>query len=108
MALAADWLTSAWDQNAGLYVASPTVAVLEEIAGRWLNGLFGLPEDAGVGFVTGGQMANFTGLAAARHALLARAGWNVSEQGCSGPRSSTSSSARRCTSRSSARCASWG
>jgi glutamate/tyrosine decarboxylase-like PLP-dependent enzyme len=84
VALAADWLTSAWDQNAGLYVASPTVAVLEEIAGRWLNGLFGLPAEAAVGFVTGGQMANFTGLAAARHALLARAGWNVSEQGLYG------------------------
>ena len=53
VALAADWLTSAWDQNAGLYVASPTVAVLEDTAGRWLNGLFGLPPDAGVGFVTG-------------------------------------------------------
>src|SRR5215475_6788579 len=63
VALAADWLTSAWDQNAGLYVVSPTVAVLEETAGRWLNALLGLPIEAGVGFVTGGQMANFTGLA---------------------------------------------
>ena len=84
VALAADWLTSAWDQNAGLYVASPTVAVVEDTAGRWLNELFGLPRDAGVGFVTGGQMANFTGLAAARHALLARAGWDVSDQGLFG------------------------
>src|SRR5215470_16325887 len=84
VALAADWLSSAWDQNAGLYVASPTVAVLEETAGRWLNGLFGLPSTAAVGFVTGGQMANFTGLCAARHALLARAGWDVSEQGLFG------------------------
>jgi len=84
VALAADWLSSAWDQNAGLYVTSPTVAVLEETAGRWLNALFGLPVSAGVGFVTGGQMANFTGLAAARHALLARAGWNVSEDGLYG------------------------
>jgi len=84
VALAADWLTSAWDQNAGLYVASPTVAVIEDTAGRWLNGLFGLPPDAGVGFVTGGQMANFTGLIAARHALLASAGWDVSEQGLFG------------------------
>ena len=81
VALAADWLTSAWDQNAGLYVVSPTVAVLEDTAGRWLNTLLGLPVEAGVGFVTGGQMANFTGLAAARYALLARAGWDVSEQG---------------------------
>jgi glutamate/tyrosine decarboxylase-like PLP-dependent enzyme len=84
VALAADWLASAWDQNAGLYVASPTVAVLEDTAGRWLNALFGLPRDAAVGFVTGGQMANFTGLAAARHALLARSGWDVSEQGLFG------------------------
>ncbi|HSP19265.1 MAG TPA: aminotransferase class V-fold PLP-dependent enzyme, partial [Myxococcaceae bacterium] len=84
MALAADWLTSAWDQNAGLYVTSPTVAVLEETAGRWLNALFGISSEAGVGFVTGGQMANFTGLAAARHALLARAGWNVAEDGLFG------------------------
>ncbi len=84
VALAADWLTSAWDQNCGLYVLSPTVAVLEETAGRWLNGLFGLPVDAGVGFVTGGQMANFTCLASARYALLGRAGWDVSEQGLFG------------------------
>ena len=84
VALAADWLTSAWDQNAGLYIASPTVAVLEETAGRWLNGLFDLPPEAAVGFVTGGQMANFTGLAAARHALLARTGWDVSDQGLFG------------------------
>src|SRR5215470_16670814 len=84
VALAADWLTSAWDQNVGLYVASPTVAVLEETAGRWLNDLFGLPRDGGVGFVTGGQMANFTGLCAARHALLAHAGWDVSDRGLFG------------------------
>src|SRR5215813_2290128 len=84
VALAADWLTSAWDQNCGLYIASPTVGVLEDIAGRWLNDIFGLPRDAGVGFVTGGQMANFTGLCAARHALLARAGWDVSERGLFG------------------------
>jgi glutamate/tyrosine decarboxylase-like PLP-dependent enzyme len=84
VALAADWLTSAWDQNAGLYVVSPTVAVLEETAGRWLNALLGLPVDAGVGFVTGGQMANFTGLAAARYELLSHVGWDVSEQGLFG------------------------
>ena len=84
VALAADWLTSAWDQNVGLYIASPTVAVLEETAGRWLNGLLGLPADSAVGFVTGGQMANFTGLAAGRHALLAKAGWDVSDQGLFG------------------------
>src|SRR5215470_13344273 len=84
VALAADWLASAWDQNAGLYVASPTVAVLEDTAGQWLNALFGLPPDAAAGFVTGGQMANFTGLCAARHALLARAGWDVSDRGLFG------------------------
>ncbi|HVP63209.1 MAG TPA: aminotransferase class V-fold PLP-dependent enzyme [Myxococcaceae bacterium] len=84
VALGADWLTSAWDQNCGLYVLSPTVAVLEDTAGRWLNGLLGLPVDAGVGFVTGGQMANFTGLSAARHALLGRMGWDVSDQGLYG------------------------
>ncbi|HZX40341.1 MAG TPA: pyridoxal-dependent decarboxylase, partial [Myxococcaceae bacterium] len=81
VALGADWLTSAWDQNCGLYVLSPTIAVLEDTAGRWLNGLLGLPVDAGVGFVTGGQMANFTALSAARHALLSRVGWDVSDQG---------------------------
>ncbi len=84
VALGADWLTSAWDQNCGLYILSPTVAVLEDIAGRWLNGLLGLPVDAGVGFVTGGQMANFTGLSAARHALLSRVGWDVSDHGLYG------------------------
>ena len=84
VALGADWLTSAWDQNCGLYVLSPTIAVLEDTAGRWLNALLRLPIDAGVGFVTGGQMANFTGLSAARHALLSRVGWDVSEQGLYG------------------------
>jgi glutamate/tyrosine decarboxylase-like PLP-dependent enzyme len=84
VALGADWLTSAWDQNCGLYVLSPTIAVLEDTAGRWLNGLLGLPVDAGVGFVTGGQMANFTALSAARHALLSRVGWDVSDQGLYG------------------------
>ena len=83
-ALAADWLTSAWDQNAGLYAASPAASVVEETAAGWLLDLLGLPPDAGVGFVTGCQMANFTCLAAARHALLRRAGWNVEERGLQG------------------------
>jgi glutamate/tyrosine decarboxylase-like PLP-dependent enzyme len=83
-ALAADWLSAAWDQCAGLYVLSPAAAVVEEIAGAWLLDLFGLPRTASVGFVTGCQMANFTGLAAARHAVLARAGWNVEDQGLIG------------------------
>ena len=84
VALAADWMTSAWDQNCGLYILSPTAAVLEETAGRWLNGLLGLPVDSGVGFVTGGQMANFTCLSAARWAVLSRAGWDVSDRGLFG------------------------
>jgi glutamate/tyrosine decarboxylase-like PLP-dependent enzyme len=83
-ALAADWLSAAWDQCAGLYVLSPAAAVVEEVAGAWLLDLFGLPRTASVGFVTGCQMANFTGLAAARHTVLARAGWNVEDQGLIG------------------------
>ena len=67
-ALAADWLTSAWDQNAGLYVLSPAAAVAEEVAAAWLVELLGLPAGTSVGFVTGATMANFTALAAARHA----------------------------------------
>ena len=82
-ALAADWLTSAWDQNAGLYATSPAAAVVEGVAAAWLLDLLGLPP-ASVGFVTGCQMANFTGLAAGRHAVLARAGWQVEENGLSG------------------------
>ena len=73
-ALAADWLTSAWDQNAGLYVISPAAAVAEEVAGGWLVELLGLPAGTSVGFVTGATMANFTALAAARRAVLARDG----------------------------------
>jgi len=76
-ALAADWLTSAWDQNASLYVAGPAAAVVEEVAGAWLKELLGLSADTSHAFVTGAQMANTTALAAARHHLLARAGWDV-------------------------------
>jgi glutamate/tyrosine decarboxylase-like PLP-dependent enzyme len=83
-ALAADWLASAWDQNAALHIASPAAATVEDVAAAWLLDLLGLPESASVGFVTGGQMANFTCLAAARHAVLARAGWNVEENGLQG------------------------
>jgi len=84
VAVAADWLTSAWDQNAGIYVTSPAASVVEDIAREWLLELFDLPRTAGVGFVTGGQMANFTALAAARHGVLRRAGWNVEENGLAG------------------------
>ena len=80
-ALAADWLTSTWDQNAGLYVLGPAAAVVEEVAGAWMADLLGLPPHVSVGYVTGAQMANVTALAAALHAVLGRAGWDVSSAG---------------------------
>ena len=83
-ALAADWLVSTWDQDAGLYACGPAAAVVEDVAAAWLLDLFGLPATCGVGFVTGGQMANFTGIAAGRHAVLARAGYDVEEDGLRG------------------------
>ena len=76
-ALAADWLTSTWDQNAGLYVGGPSASVVEEVAREWLVELLGLPRDASIGFVTGCQMAHVTALAAARFHVLAAAGWDV-------------------------------
>ena len=79
--VAADWLVSAWDQNACLYVTSPAASVMEDIVSGWIVELLGLPATAGVGFVTGCHMANFTCLAAARHEVLHRAGWNVETQG---------------------------
>ena len=84
VALAADWLTSTWDQNGGGYAVSPSLSVAEEVAGRWLREVLGLPAQASVGFVTGCQMAHFTCLAAARHAVLARAGWDVEGDGLHG------------------------
>jgi glutamate/tyrosine decarboxylase-like PLP-dependent enzyme len=83
-ALAADWLTSTWDQNAVLYVTSPAAAVAEEVAADWLVDLLGLPAGTSAGFVTGATMANFTAIAAARHAVLARAGWDVDRHGLQG------------------------
>jgi glutamate/tyrosine decarboxylase-like PLP-dependent enzyme len=83
-ALAADWLTSAWDQNAGLYVAAPAASVIEEVCGTWLIELFGLPQKVSYGFVTGCQMANFTALAAARHSVLEAVGWDVEADGLVG------------------------
>jgi glutamate/tyrosine decarboxylase-like PLP-dependent enzyme len=83
-ALAADWLTTVWDQNAGLYAAAPAAAVVEEVAANWLVELFGLPSSTSVGFVTGAQMANFTGLAAARHEVLRRTDWDVERDGLIG------------------------
>lgn len=84
VAVAADWLTSAWDQNAGLFAASPALAVVEEVAARWLLELLDLPPRSGVGFVTGCQMAHFTCLAAARGEMLRRAGWDVEAEGLQG------------------------
>ena len=84
VALATDWLVSAWDQNAGIHAISPFASAVEEVAGNWLLDLFDLPRDAGVGFVTGCQMASFTCLAAARHAVLRRAGWDVEADGLPG------------------------
>jgi glutamate/tyrosine decarboxylase-like PLP-dependent enzyme len=80
-ALAADWLTSAWDQNGFSFASSPASAAVEEIARRWLLDIFGLPQDFSAGFTSGGTMANFTGIAAARHALLRKFEWDVEEQG---------------------------
>jgi glutamate/tyrosine decarboxylase-like PLP-dependent enzyme len=83
-ALAADWLTSAWDQNAFSYVASPAAAVVEDVAARWLLEVLDLPRSAAVAFVTGCQMAHVTAMAAARHHLLERAGWDVGLDGLAG------------------------
>jgi glutamate/tyrosine decarboxylase-like PLP-dependent enzyme len=83
-ALAADWLTSAWDNNSGLYAIGPSASVAEEVAGRWLIDLFGLPTGSSIGYTTGATMATFTGLAAGRHRVLERLGWNVEEDGLQG------------------------
>jgi aromatic-L-amino-acid decarboxylase len=83
-ALAADWLTSAWDQNAGMYAVGPAAAVVEEIAGAWLKDLFGLPKEASFAFTSGCQLAHFTCLAAARYAVLRDAGWDVNAYGLFG------------------------
>lgn len=83
-AMAADWLTAAWDQNAGLRTVTPAATAVDDVAERWVLELLGLPADSAVGFVTGGTMANFTCLAAARDAVLARAGWDVGTRGLLG------------------------
>jgi glutamate/tyrosine decarboxylase-like PLP-dependent enzyme len=83
-ALAADWLTSAWDQNAGLYVGGPSASVVEQVVRGWVCDLLGLPADASIGFVTGTQMGSVTALAAARHRVLERAGWDVARDGLAG------------------------
>lgn len=83
-ALAADWLTATWDQNAGLYACGPAAAVVEEVCGTWLKEVLGLPASASYSLVTGCQMAHVTCLAAARHAVLQRAGWDVNRDGMAG------------------------
>ena len=81
VAVAADWLVSVWDQNAAFHALSPAMAHLEDVTAGWLLDLFGLPQQASVGFVTGATMANVTCLAAARHDVLRRAGWDVEVDG---------------------------
>lgn len=83
-ALAADWLASAWDQNAASYATAPAAAVVEEVAGGWLKEILQLPAHASFALVSGCQMAHTTCLAAARHALLAGRGWDVEQKGLSG------------------------
>ena len=83
-ALGADWLASAWDQNAGLYAGGPSAAVAEEVAGRWALDVLGLPGTASFGFVTGCQMAHATTLAVARNDVLAQVGWDVERRGLIG------------------------
>jgi glutamate/tyrosine decarboxylase-like PLP-dependent enzyme len=83
-ALAADWLTSTWDQNAGMFAVAPAAAVVEEVVGRWLLELLRLPSTASFALVTGCQMAHVTCLAAARNGVLTRHGWDVEKQGLYG------------------------
>jgi glutamate/tyrosine decarboxylase-like PLP-dependent enzyme len=83
-ALAADWLVSAWDQNAGLRLPTPANSAVEDVVSGWLLDVLGLPADSGVGFVTGATMSNFTCLAAARDAVLRAAGWEVATSGLTG------------------------
>jgi glutamate/tyrosine decarboxylase-like PLP-dependent enzyme len=83
-ALAADWLTTAWDQNAGLYVAGPSASIVEQVTRDWILDLLGLPGEGSIGFVTGTQMAHATGLAAARFHILDAVGWDVERDGLQG------------------------
>src|SRR5215472_11510714 len=83
-ALAADWLTSAWDQNGASNLTSPAEAIVEEVCGQWAKALFGIPDGASFAFVTGCQMAHTTALAAARHRLLGDRGWDVERSGLAG------------------------
>ncbi len=82
--VAANWLATAWDQNAAYMLATPAVARVEEVAARWMVDLLGLPTETGTGFVTGATVANFSCLLAARHDTLQRAGWDVEADGMFG------------------------
>ncbi|MDX2416674.1 MAG: aminotransferase class V-fold PLP-dependent enzyme [Xanthomonadales bacterium] len=82
--IAADWLTSAWDQNAAAYACSPSAAIIEDVVAGWLKDILGLPPQASYAFVTGCQMAHVTALAAARHKVLADRGWSAERQGLAG------------------------
>ncbi len=82
--VAADWLTSVWDQNAQVYMSSPAASIVEEVVARWVLELLGLPATAGVGFTTGTQMANFTALSVARNFVLRDHGWNMEADGLQG------------------------
>lgn len=82
--VAASWLASAWDQNAGTWILAPIAAELEAVVCDWLLDIFDLPRDATVGFVTGSTMGAFAAFAAARSALLLKAGWNVKAHGLNG------------------------
>ena len=84
VAVAADWLVSAWDQNAALHIMSPAMSALEACTATWILDALGLPEQSSVGFVTGAHTANITALAAARHEVLRRARWDVEALGLQG------------------------
>ena len=84
VSIAADWLTSAWDQNAAAYACSPAAAIIEEVVAEWMKDILGLPQQASYAFVTGCQMAHVTALAAARHKVLADKGWSAERQGLAG------------------------
>ncbi len=84
VSIAADWLTSTWDQNAAAYACSPSAAIIEDVVAGWMKDILGLPQHASYAFVTGCQMAHVTALAAARHRVLADKGWSAERQGLAG------------------------
>ena len=84
VSVAADWLTSVWNQNAQVYTTSPAASIIEDVVAHWLLELLALPQAAGVGFVTGTQMANFTALTIARNVMLQKYGWDIDADGLPG------------------------